>query len=97
VTQKAQPLVPIPPEGVRIVRRDGIEIPCEVKYVGVETRDDGEPMHEWRAVSEYMPDIEAGDTVKVDVMPPRTSLSFDFTTAMLKMKHVSNPLFKKEQ
>jgi len=60
VTQKAQPLVPIPPEGVRIVRRDGIEIPCEVKYVGVETGDDGEPMHEWRAVSEYMPNIEAG-------------------------------------
>lgn len=37
MTQKAQPLVPIPPEGVRIVRREGFAAP----FVSVKRRSDG--------------------------------------------------------
>lgn len=67
---------PTPPENVRIVRRDGTEIPCEVRYLGERISEDGEPVHDWAALSEYSLNIDAGDRLKVDVFPPRSGLQF---------------------
>lgn len=67
---------PQPPENVRIIRPDGTEIPCELRYVG-ETinEEDGKPMHKWDVLSEYVPEIPT-DRVAVGMLPARTQLSF---------------------
>jgi hypothetical protein len=64
---------PIPPENVRIVRPDGREIPLEVRYIKTYTADDGKPMHEWEAISEYVPQIPQ-DKLTVGTLPPRTEI-----------------------
>jgi hypothetical protein len=66
-----------PPENVRIVRPDGTEIPCELRYKGQQRADDGGLMHVWEALSEYVPQAPE-DKVKVDTLPARTSISFAF-------------------
>lgn len=66
-----------PPENVRIVRPDGTEIPCELRYKGVEPAEDGDPMHVWEALSKYVPQIPA-DQIKMSTLPPRTSIAFTF-------------------
>lgn len=66
---------PEAPQGVRIVRRDGIEIPCEVRYVGRSIDEDGEPMDDWEAVTEVPWQIHEGDTMRIDMMPARSGIS----------------------
>ena len=67
-----------PPKNVRIVRADGTEIPCELRYKGQEPADDGSGlMHVWEALSEYVPQIPE-DQVRVGMLPPRTSITFTF-------------------
>ena len=70
------PLTPRAPENVRIVCADGMEIPCELRYVGREVVSDGLPSDIWAAVSEYVLDVAAGDTVKIGVLPPRVSVVY---------------------
>ena len=66
---------PEPPTDVRIVRVDGTEIPCEVRYEGTRTKD-GQLMHDWVAVSEYVVDLRAGDSLAIGKLPARTSVSY---------------------
>lgn len=67
---------PPPPVNVRIVRRDGTEIPCEVRYAGCVIHEDGEPIDEWEAVSEYLMSVSDGDIVRVGKLPSRCAISF---------------------
>ena len=62
-----------PPENVRIVRPDGSEIPLEVRYVGERIGDDDKPLHQWEAISEYVPQIPQ-DRLTVGTLPPRTEI-----------------------
>jgi hypothetical protein len=66
---------PTPPENVRIVCADGREIPLEVRYVGIIDGDDGGPLHQWEAISEYLPKIPQ-DKLAVGELPPRTQIAF---------------------
>lgn len=68
---------PVPPTNVRIVRPDGTEVPCEVRFVKTYIADDGEPMHDWEAISEYLPQIPQ-DRIAMDTLPPRTGIGFTF-------------------
>lgn len=65
------------PENVRIVRPDGREIPLEVRYVGESIADDGKPMHQWEAISEYVPQIPP-DRIHMDTLPARTEIGLTF-------------------
>ena len=64
-----------PPQNVRIIRFDGTVIPCGVKYLGKRPGDDGIPVEEWAAVTEYRMNIAAGDTMAIGVLPPRCSIT----------------------
>jgi hypothetical protein len=59
-----------PPTGVRIVLRDGKEIPCDLIYVGFVKE-----YHTWAIVNrdEYIPDMVG---IKVDILPAHTSVGF---------------------
>ena len=60
------------PEGVRIVRADGTELPCELIHDGYDAEED---MDNWTATgATFRPGV---DQLKVDVFPARTGLSFD--------------------
>jgi len=62
------------PEGVRIVRPDGTEVPCELVHNGY---DEDQNMDSWTIVGvTYRPGM---DRLKVDVFPARTGLSFEAT------------------
>jgi hypothetical protein len=60
------------PEGVRVVRPDGSEVPCELIHLGTDERG----MDCWRVVPSmiFRPNL---DRLHVDVFPGRTDLSFD--------------------
>lgn len=64
----------VAPTNVRIVKADGTEMPLTVQFVDTVVADDGLPMHEWEAISEYQPQIPQ-DRVLMDVLPPRTSIA----------------------
>lgn len=66
---------PVPLEGVRIVRPDGTEIPCEVRYVGRQPDSCGGMLDVWRAVSEYVLDARAGDRLSIGMLPARTAIT----------------------
>ena len=64
--------MPDPPINARIVRADGTELPCELTHYC--TNDDGTDI--WQAAgAEFHP--ERGDTIKVDLIPPRTGIRFN--------------------
>jgi hypothetical protein len=61
---------PVPPEGVRIVHRDGTTTECPVLYAG---RDET-GCHIWECVQPFDP--AAGDRISVDRLPGRTGITF---------------------
>lgn len=63
---------PTPPKNVRLVMPDGTEFGCEVYYLGI----DSEGLHKWR-VTGNMAALLRGAHVKVEVLPPMTSLMLD--------------------
>ena len=63
-----------PPENVRIVRPDGTEIPCELRYTGLVPGSDGQPIHHWDAITEYTP-VCPPDKIRVGTLPARTEIS----------------------
>jgi hypothetical protein len=59
------------PEGVRVVRPDGTEVPCELVHDGPDDRG----MDSWRVVGvKFRPGL---DRLQVAVFPARTALTFD--------------------
>jgi hypothetical protein len=75
ITEEQEQAAPRPPENVRIVRRDGTEIPCEIRYAGRTTDKDGRPIDEWEAVSEYRMSVLDGDVLRVGVLPGRCAIT----------------------
>lgn len=65
---------PIPPEDVRLVRRDGTEIPLECRYDGL----DAAGQHRWIAVTPLGFEIESGMRVTMRMLPAKTSVAVDF-------------------
>lgn len=64
----ALPYPPVSPEGVRIVRPDGTQINCELRYVGVARN-----CHVWEVCGAiYTP----GCSLAIAMMPPRTGVRF---------------------
>jgi hypothetical protein len=63
---------PQPPTGVKIILRDGTEIPCDMLYDGIQ--EDG--CHLWRAVAEVDFDNKDVLSAHADVLPPKTGISF---------------------
>lgn len=63
------------PVGVFIVNRaTGAKLPCELTYAGLERDElDGSPFHLWLVATPFNP---ATETIKVEVLPPRTSIGF---------------------
>ena len=62
------------PENVRLVDRDGREIPVECLYAGRD--DDG--IHVWVAVAPHEAAIGVGMGLQVDVWPPETAIELGF-------------------
>lgn len=58
---------PAPPEGVRIVLRDGTEVPCEVYYLG----PDQHGIHLWMVTAAVPFDQIA--QIRCEVFPARTA------------------------
>ncbi|MBO0743598.1 MAG: hypothetical protein J2P43_01170 [Candidatus Dormibacteraeota bacterium] len=61
---------PAAPEDVRVVLRDGTEIPCEIYYGG---HRDGE--HRW-IVTAAVPPLGWVDHVAIGVLPAHTGIEF---------------------
>lgn len=61
------------PVNVRIAHPDGSETPVELIPRGIQ--DDG--MDLWSIPAETHLDLLGGDSVKMDELPPRTSVQFD--------------------
>lgn len=64
--------LPRAPKGVTIVRANGKRVPVEMRYVGAEPGEDGEPMHLWESTQEIPG--EPGDKVHIDLLPGRTGV-----------------------
>jgi hypothetical protein len=56
----------IKPEGVRIIRPDGTEVPCELVYVG---KEDG--LDVWEVAGAL---VRPGDSLHCKMLPARTTL-----------------------
>lgn len=67
---------PQPPQDVRIVKADGTEIPCEVRYVGPEIAADGDPVDVWELDTDAVMNVRAGDSMAIRVLPPRAGIRF---------------------
>ena len=67
----------VPPSGVRLVRADGSEVPCDVLR---EPDGDSRRMTAWIAVPRE-PGLVArqGDALQIDALPPRTVIEFRMT------------------
>ena len=72
------------PQGVRIVREDGTEVPCELVHEGV----DEQGIDQWVIANAV---FHVGrDRLHIDRFPGRTGLAFDVNTSKV-MKVVDNP------
>jgi hypothetical protein len=62
------------PENVRVAHADGTETPASLVHLGV----DDEGMDQWEIVSPTF-DPFNGDSIKMDVLPPRTAIGISTT------------------
>lgn len=63
---------PPAPEGTRLVRADGTELPLELVYLGFYSA-----AHQWEAVVAFT--LADDDAVTVDRLPPHTAITLRFT------------------
>lgn len=60
--------MPVRPEGVRIVHKDGTVLPIELVYGGLTEQG----LHEWLSLTPL--NIAAGDALRVQMLPPETAI-----------------------
>jgi hypothetical protein len=73
-------MTPQSPTNVCIHRGDGTEVPCELRYVGVEDGKDGQSVDMWEICGAVF--LPGQDTLTIDVLPARTGLRFAADAAM---------------